>query len=490
MLDLLRDGDLVVRVATLAGPDAGSAHLPTSIYGLMPRADLLQRYVRWQLAKRRSGTHDVKNRSEVDRTGKKLAKQKGTGNARHGSAAAPQFRGGGRAFGPQPRDHVHHLPKKVRRLALRHALSAKVKEHEIIVLYDAVPPLHKTKPFRENLDRLNLTSALIVTGPQPDRNLLLAARSVANVDVLPVGGLNVYDILKHRTLVLTLDAVRTLDERFASSSRFEWFKDTESPRPTGSVQVGATAVEDRPARSVHAQSASGTALRKPEPRKDFFRETGVTRLFRDLCGADASLRRAAMRELTTVAGDDAFLRGESVGRLLPLLVSDRPDEAFEAALSLCRLSFPENYPAAARLSAGGVLPHETEERLREDLRHLLRDQRVEYIAYVQVKPMERASPELSLLVRLGANLPFEIGGRPVQIDLPDWLRRVEVFDVTLSGEAVDPGSVKLRRIEPGRGDVATVEIQCQVGRERQAPLFLDFFVDRRWLHRREIKLDT
>src|SRR3954470_7011006 len=135
-------------VKTFGGESAGSVELDEAIFGLEPRADLLQRMVRWQLAKRRAGTHAVQNRSDVNRTRKKLYKQKGTGNARHGAASAPQFRGGGRAFGPQVRSHAHDLPKKVRALALKHALSAKAKDASLIVVDDVRLEEAKTKALR------------------------------------------------------------------------------------------------------------------------------------------------------------------------------------------------------------------------------------------------------------------------------------------------------------------------------------------------------
>src|SRR4051812_2158434 len=137
------------KIMSLDGEQAGSVELPDSIFGLEPRADLLQRCVRWQLAKRQAGTHAVKNRSDINRTGKKLYKQKGTGNARHGAASAPQFRGGGRAFGPQVRSHAHDLPKKVRALALRHALSAKAKRAELIIVDEVRLDEGKTKVLKE-----------------------------------------------------------------------------------------------------------------------------------------------------------------------------------------------------------------------------------------------------------------------------------------------------------------------------------------------------
>ena len=201
-------------ITTLDGGSAGSVELNEAIFGLEPRADILQRMVRYQLAKRRAGTHAVKNRSDVDRTSKKLYKQKGTGNARHGAASAPQFRGGGRAFGPVVRDHSHDLPKKVRALALKHALSSKAKASTLIVVDDIKVDSHKTKAMVERLGKLGWSSALIIGGPEVDENFGRAARSVPKIDVLPVQGINVYDILRRDTLVLTRAAVDALEERF------------------------------------------------------------------------------------------------------------------------------------------------------------------------------------------------------------------------------------------------------------------------------------
>ncbi|GJE40828.1 50S ribosomal protein L4 [Methylobacterium persicinum] len=201
-------------VTTLDGAGAGSVDLNEEIFGLEPRADLLQRMVRWQLAKRRAGTHAVQNRSDVNRTRKKLYKQKGTGNARHGAASAPQFRGGGRAFGPVVRDHSHDLPKKVRALALRHALSSKAKAETLIVVDDIKVDNHKTKGLLETFGKMGLSNALIIGGAEVDVNFGRAARAIPQIDVLPVQGINVYDILRREKLVLTKAAVDALEERF------------------------------------------------------------------------------------------------------------------------------------------------------------------------------------------------------------------------------------------------------------------------------------
>lgn len=203
-----------LEVKTFGGEGAGSVELDDAVFGLEPRADLLARCVRWQLAKRRAGTHAVKNRADIARTGKKLFKQKGTGSARHGSARAPQFRGGGRAFGPQVRSHEHDLPKKVRALALRHALSSKARGQTLIVVDDARLDAPKTRMLKEQFGRLGLSSALIISGAEVEPNFGLAARNLPNIDVLPVQGLNVYDILRRDTLVLTRAALDAIGERF------------------------------------------------------------------------------------------------------------------------------------------------------------------------------------------------------------------------------------------------------------------------------------
>jgi len=203
-----------IKITTLAGGEAGSVTLADEIFGLEPRQDILQRMVRYQLAKRQQGTHQSLGRAEIARTGAKLYKQKGTGRARHGSARAPQFRGGGKAHGPVSRSHAHDLPKKVRALALRHALSSKAKSGGLIVIDDLVSQDGKTKATLSQFVGLGLTNALIIGGAQLDANFSRSARNIANIDVLPVQGINVYDILRRQTLVLSKAAVEALEERF------------------------------------------------------------------------------------------------------------------------------------------------------------------------------------------------------------------------------------------------------------------------------------
>jgi large subunit ribosomal protein L4 len=203
-----------LKITTLDGAEAGSVNLSDAIFGLEPRADILQRCVTWQLAKRRAGTHAVQNRADVSRTGKKIYAQKGTGGARHGSARANLFRGGGRSFGPLVRSHAIDLPKKVRALALKHALSAKAKDGGIVVVDKVAVEGGKTKALHASFIKLGLDNALIVDGAEVDAGVKLAARNLPNIDVLPVRGINVYDILRRHKLVLTKAAVDALEARF------------------------------------------------------------------------------------------------------------------------------------------------------------------------------------------------------------------------------------------------------------------------------------
>ena len=205
-----------IDVIKLDSSKAGAIELSDEVFGIEEiRPDILQRCVVWQLAKRRAGTHKVQTRNENSRTGKKMYKQKGTGGARHGSRRAPQFVGGSRAFGPVVRSHAFDLPKKVRKLALRHALSSKAKSGDLVVLDTAVLDAPKTAALKASLEKLGLTNALFIAGPEVDTNFGLAARNLTHVDVLPNAGLNVYDVLRRQKLVLTRAAVEAIQARFA-----------------------------------------------------------------------------------------------------------------------------------------------------------------------------------------------------------------------------------------------------------------------------------
>ena len=201
-------------VISLAGKKAGSIDLDDAIYGLEPRADILHRMVRYQLAKRQAGTHKVKNRAEISRTGKKFGRQKGSGGARHGSRRAGIFVGGGRAFGPHPRSHAHDLPKKVRALALKHALSAKARDGKLVVVDSVEMKDAKTRAVIDHLAKLNISTALFIDGATVTEGFARATRNVPGIDVLPVQGINVYDILRRDSLVLTKAAVEALEARF------------------------------------------------------------------------------------------------------------------------------------------------------------------------------------------------------------------------------------------------------------------------------------
>ena len=201
-------------VTTLEAKKAGSIDLPDDIFGLEPRPDLLHRMVTWQLARRRAGTHKTKSRGEIARTGAKWGRQKGLGRARHGDRKSGIFVGGAKAHGPKPRSHAIGMPKKMRALALRHALSAKAKAAELIVLDRAELAEPKTKAARAALEKLGVDNALIVDGAELSETFARAARNIPGIDVLPVQGINVYDILRRHKLVLTRAAVEALQERF------------------------------------------------------------------------------------------------------------------------------------------------------------------------------------------------------------------------------------------------------------------------------------
>ncbi len=200
-------------VIKLDGGKAGAVDLGDDIFGLEPRADILHRVVRWQRNKAQAGTHKVKTRSEVSYSTKKIYRQKGTGGARHGSRKAPIFRKGGIYKGPTPRSHAHELPKKFRKLGLKHALSAKVAAGELVIIEAAAMAEAKTAQLAKQVKNLGWKRALIIDGATVDANFAQAARNIEGLDVLPSMGANVYDILKRDTLVLTKAGVEALEAR-------------------------------------------------------------------------------------------------------------------------------------------------------------------------------------------------------------------------------------------------------------------------------------
>jgi large subunit ribosomal protein L4 len=202
-------------VINLESESVGTVDLADGVFGLAARPDILSRAVTWQLAKRRAGTHSTKTRGEVARTGKKPYRQKGTGRARQGSTKGPHMRGGGIVFGPRPRDHAIDLPKKVRKLALCAALSARRAAGELVVLDKAELGEAKTKLLASHLTKLGWRKPLVIDADKPEMNFARAARNLVGIDVLPSIGANVYDILRHETLVLTRSAVDKLTERLA-----------------------------------------------------------------------------------------------------------------------------------------------------------------------------------------------------------------------------------------------------------------------------------
>jgi large subunit ribosomal protein L4 len=209
-----------LEIQTLDAKKAGSIDLDDAVFGIKEiRADILQRMVRYQLAKRRAGTHKTLSRGEVARSHSKLYRQKGTGQARHGAANAPIFRGGAHAHNRLPRDYSHDLPKKVRALALRHALSAKANAGDLVILDAVALKEAKTAALSKQLAKLKLENALIIAGKEVDAGFARAAQNVPNIDVLPSAGLNVYDILRRNKLVLTPDAVEAIHARFQDGTK-------------------------------------------------------------------------------------------------------------------------------------------------------------------------------------------------------------------------------------------------------------------------------
>ena len=203
-----------LNVIKLESGKAGSVDVSDEVFGIEPRKDILHRVVRWQLARKQQGSHSVLTRSEVSYSTKKIYRQKGTGGARHGSRRAPIFRKGGVYKGPTPRSHEHNLTKKFRVLGLKHALSAKLASGNLVIIENAKLSEGKSKLLSKLLSNFGWRNTLIVDGPVLDENLVRAARNINSLDVLPSVGINVYDILKKNTLVLTRAAVVALEERF------------------------------------------------------------------------------------------------------------------------------------------------------------------------------------------------------------------------------------------------------------------------------------
>ena len=202
------------KVLNLDNKAAGDVELNDAIFGLEPRQDLIQRVVVWQLAKRRSGPHQILTRGEINRTKHKLGKQKGGGNARHGARSAPLFVGGAKAMGPVSHSHEFDLPKKVKALGLRHALSAKAKAGSLVVLDEAKTKDVKTKALAAQFGKMGVGKALVIDA-EFDRNFQLSARNLADVALLPMAGINVYDIMKSDKLVLTTAAIKAIEARLA-----------------------------------------------------------------------------------------------------------------------------------------------------------------------------------------------------------------------------------------------------------------------------------
>jgi large subunit ribosomal protein L4 len=209
---LVRELVMKAELKSIGNKKTSNIELADSVFGITPREDIIARVVKWQLAKRRAGTHKVKSRSEIAKTGAKMFRQKGTGRARHGAASVVQFRGGGVVHGPVVRDHGHDLPKKVRKLGLRSVLSAKAASGKLIIV-DNLKSDGKTASLKAKLTGLGVSNALVIGGETLENEFVRAAANIPLIDVLPSQGLNVYDAVRRDVLVMTKDAVDFIEER-------------------------------------------------------------------------------------------------------------------------------------------------------------------------------------------------------------------------------------------------------------------------------------
>ena len=212
LLQKLMELKVKIKSVNLSNKAVKEVNLNEKVFGIVPREDIVSRVIRWQLAKRRLGNHNVQTRSQVKMTTAKMYKQKGTGKARHGSGSVSQFRGGGMAHGPVVHSHAHSLNKKVRKLGLRSVLSNKFKSGKLIIL-DSPKSDGKTSSLKQSLNKLGIKNALVILGDNADKNLMRAAANIRNLDVLPHQGLNVYDIVKKDNLIIIDDALKFVEER-------------------------------------------------------------------------------------------------------------------------------------------------------------------------------------------------------------------------------------------------------------------------------------
>ncbi len=236
-------------ITKLGGGKAGDIELDDAIFKAPVRTDIMHRMVNYQLAKRQAGTHHTKTRAEVSGTGKKPWRQKGTGRARAGDLKRPQDRQGGVAFGPRTRSHAFDLPKKIKQIALKSALSSKAAANKLIVLDEAVSKDHKTKPMAAALAKMEIDSALIISGAEVDANFARATNNIPKIDVLPAQGLNVYDILRRDTLIMTKEAVETITARLNGETP----KAEKKAKEAAPKQEKAAAAKKAPAKKTAAK---------------------------------------------------------------------------------------------------------------------------------------------------------------------------------------------------------------------------------------------
>lgn len=490
-------------VMTFDGRVIGEASLPPEIFGQEPRIDVMHAYVKWQDSRRHDGQHKTQARNEVSLTGAKMYKQKGTGRARHGSGRAAQFVGGAKAHGPVLRNVETKLPKKVRRLGLASALSARAMHNRVQLVDDEDIESYKTADLARRLEELGIRDVLIVTGDADCDNLKMASRNLRHVDLLSVDGLNVRSILLRDHLVLTVGALNALGNRYdvPVEVRVERRSGQREAKGAGTVgRVISTLTEyrgrirRRPQEPPEQTQSRDRPLEKALPDRNLFQyaarsapapsQVNVSGAeARESDGTNIELRRYA-RTLRLGLGSERIevmksLRStrpqgpwkeEMVRRLLPLLASDDQVEAMEAARTLCALRY-------------------NDERLRADLlTAIMHDEGVEFVTYVDALDRTDSTSKVRLRARLSRTLPLDIDGKAVTLGIPDWLEQAKSISVRVSGPAVRAGSVRAHKVAPAVGDMMAKEVEFDLDSPGEQEVLIDFYADNRWLDRQTLNL--
>lgn len=456
MLDHKKKTAEVRRVDLLAGEEKGTVTLDYQVFGADVRHDLLHRMIRYQQAKRRAGTSQVQNRSDVGFTGKKSVAQKGSGGARHGNKAAPQFRKGGRAFGPHPRDHAFKLPKKVRLRALQSALSDKAGIDRMVALDGLYLGKPSTKAAERALHAFEMRNVLIVHDADISEEFALSVRNLANVDLLPISGINVEDIIRHEWLLMTVRAIDSITERLGRGTRASG----DDPRRPGKVdaerEAGFTLGKDRSPRLVVDRHEVLTMLAQSDP---------------------AARRRAiSLIDGNTVTEAE---RWEVTARLLPMVLAGKDGEALQAAYAVCRVAFPDHYEKYARpyrvLRSVSFL-----RRLRRDIEAVMAMANVQFVIYAETSAKRRRRRTIRIIAT--RTLRLDLGHEKARLQLDDARRPDVRLVVGGQGVVTEP----LKELDQ-RDELYVAQVDCRLVGSREHLLLGDVFVDGQWA--RSLRLD-